>query len=113
MQFPFVHAQDVGGGTCDNRKAIFLSGGLTTQSFGRILCPRFRTCEPTKSAQPMTVFPQAGLADWQKLAASELKGKPADSLTWATPEGIPVKPLYTAADLEQMQQHQTMPGLAA
>ncbi len=60
----------------------------------------------------MTVFPQAGLADWQKLAASELKGKPADSLTWATPEGIPVKPLYTAADLEQMQQHQTMPGLA-
>jgi len=33
----------------------------------------------------MTVFPQASLADWQKLAAAELKGKPADSLTWATP----------------------------
>ena len=60
----------------------------------------------------MTVFPQASLADWQKLAAAELKGKPADSLTWATPEGIPVKPLYTAADLEQIAAHNTMPGLA-
>jgi len=60
----------------------------------------------------MTVFPQASLADWQKLAAAELKGKPADSLTWATPEGIPVKPLYTAADLEQIATHDTMPGLA-
>jgi methylmalonyl-CoA mutase len=60
----------------------------------------------------MTVFPQAGLADWQKLATSELKGKSADSLTWATPEGIPVKPLYTAADLEKMSQQNSMPGLA-
>jgi methylmalonyl-CoA mutase len=60
----------------------------------------------------MTVFPQASLADWQKLAASELKGKPADSLTWASPEGIPVKPLYTAADLEHIGGQNTMPGLA-
>ena len=60
----------------------------------------------------MTVFPQASLADWQKLAASELKGKPADSLTWASPEGIPVKPLYTAADLEHIAGQNTMPGLA-
>ncbi|MBU6157137.1 MAG: methylmalonyl-CoA mutase [Alphaproteobacteria bacterium] len=60
----------------------------------------------------MTVFPQASLADWQKLAAAELKGKPADSLTWETPEGIPVKPLYTAADLEQIAAHDTLPGLA-
>jgi methylmalonyl-CoA mutase len=60
----------------------------------------------------MTVFPQASLADWQKLAASELKGKPADSLTWASPEGIPVKPIYTAADLEHIGGQNTMPGLA-
>ncbi|KQN83749.1 methylmalonyl-CoA mutase [Sphingomonas sp. Leaf67] len=33
--------------------------------------------------------------DWQKLAAREVKD--AD-LTWHTPEGIAVKPLYTAAD---------------
>ena len=34
-------------------------------------------------------------ADWQALAAKEVKG--AD-LTWATPEGIDIKPLYTAED---------------
>jgi len=36
------------------------------------------------------------LSDWQTLAAKEVKG--AD-LTWHTPEGIAVKPLYTAADV--------------
>ena len=42
------------------------------------------------------------LAHWQALAAKEVKG--AD-LTWHTPEGIDVKPLYTAADVP------TDPGL--
>jgi methylmalonyl-CoA mutase len=35
------------------------------------------------------------IENWQALAAKEVKGK---DLTWATPEGIAVKPLYTAAD---------------
>ena len=35
-------------------------------------------------------------ADWQAAAAKELKGKDA---TWHTPEGITVKPLYTAEDV--------------
>ncbi|MCU6454473.1 methylmalonyl-CoA mutase [Sphingomonas sp. A2-49] len=39
--------------------------------------------------------PQPGLADWQAAAAKEVKGK---DLTWHTPEGIDVKPLYTADD---------------
>ncbi len=39
--------------------------------------------------------PQPSLADWQAAAAKEVKGK---DLTWRTPEGIDVKPLYTAAD---------------
>jgi methylmalonyl-CoA mutase len=60
----------------------------------------------------MSDFPKATVNEWQKLAASELKGKPADSLTWATPEGIPVKPLYTAADLEKLQIAGDMPGVA-
>ena len=38
------------------------------------------------------------LADWQALAAKEVKG--AD-LTWHTPEGIAVKPLYTADDVRE------------
>ncbi|RED46143.1 methylmalonyl-CoA mutase [Aestuariispira insulae] len=40
------------------------------------------------------------LQDWQDLAAKELRGANAETLVWQTPEGIPVKPLYTAADLE-------------
>ncbi|HYM32631.1 MAG TPA: methylmalonyl-CoA mutase [Candidatus Cybelea sp.] len=40
------------------------------------------------------------LEQWRKLAAKELGGKDADSLVWNTLEGIPIKPLYTAADLE-------------
>src|SRR5215469_3403895 len=40
------------------------------------------------------------VSEWQKLAESELRGKPIKSLDWQTPEGIAVKPLYTEADLE-------------
>ena len=36
------------------------------------------------------------LADWAALAAKETKGRDLD---WHTPEGIAVKPLYTAADV--------------
>ena len=35
-------------------------------------------------------------ADWEVLAAKEVKGR---DLTWDTPEGIAVKPLYTAEDI--------------
>jgi methylmalonyl-CoA mutase len=38
-------------------------------------------------------------AQWEALAAKELRGKPLASLDWPTSEGITVKPLYTAADL--------------
>jgi methylmalonyl-CoA mutase len=58
----------------------------------------------------MSDFPQKSLADWQALAAKELGGKPADALLWQTPEGIGVKPLYTAADLEGLEAVGTFPG---
>jgi methylmalonyl-CoA mutase len=45
-------------------------------------------------------FPAKTLKDWSQLASAELKGKPIEGLDWATPEGIRVKPLYTAEDLE-------------
>lgn len=38
----------------------------------------------------------ANIDDWQKAADKEVKGK---SLDWHTPEGITVKPLYTADDV--------------
>ena len=47
----------------------------------------------------MATNDDARLAAWRAAAEKSLRGKPVDSLTWQTPEGIPVKPLYTAADL--------------
>ena len=49
--------------------------------------------------------------DWKQLAEKELKKSP-DSLIWDTPEGIAIKPLYTAADLEKLQGVDTLPGFA-
>jgi methylmalonyl-CoA mutase len=49
--------------------------------------------------------------DWRKLASGELRGGDPDALTWRTPEGIEVKPLYTAADLEQLETVGGLPGL--
>jgi methylmalonyl-CoA mutase len=50
--------------------------------------------------------------DWKALVSKELKGADADSLTWATPEGIDVKPLYTAADVDALPtgQRENIPG---
>jgi methylmalonyl-CoA mutase len=58
----------------------------------------------------MADFPKKTLADWEKLAAKELRDKPLESLDWTTPEGIVVKPLYTAADLENLETVGSLPG---
>src|SRR6187402_2547374 len=58
----------------------------------------------------MADFPKKTPADWEKLAAKELRDKPLASLDWTTPEGIVVKPLYTAADLEQLETLGALPG---
>ncbi|MBL6957528.1 MAG: methylmalonyl-CoA mutase [Rhodospirillales bacterium] len=49
-------------------------------------------------------------ADWQAQADKELRGKSLEDHVWMTPEGIPVKALYTAADLEGLQAVDTLPG---
>ncbi len=41
-----------------------------------------------------------------------MKGKSVETLSWMTPEGIKVKPLYTAEDLEGMESVNTLPGMA-
>ncbi|MBC7495852.1 MAG: methylmalonyl-CoA mutase, partial [Sphingomonadaceae bacterium] len=45
--------------------------------------------------------------DWARLAAKETKGRDLD---WHTPEGITVKPLYTAADIDGIDPG--LPGFA-
>jgi len=60
--------------------------------------------------EKMTEFAKKTLADWDALASKDLKGKSPETLTWDTPEGIKVKPLYTAADLEGLEELDTLPG---
>ena len=57
----------------------------------------------------------AGKSDyekWQELATQQLRGKPLENLDWDTPEGIKVKPLYLAEDLEGMEHLNTLPGFS-
>ncbi len=53
-----------------------------------------------------------GVADWSAAAQAELGSRPLDELTQATPEEIPIKPLYTAEDLEGLEAVGTLPGFA-
>jgi methylmalonyl-CoA mutase len=52
------------------------------------------------------------LADWKDAARAEMKGDSAGERVWASPEGIPVKALYTAEDLEKLEHVDTLPGFA-
>jgi methylmalonyl-CoA mutase len=58
----------------------------------------------------MADFPGKTMKDWEKLAQKELREQPLSKLDWTTPEGIVVKPLYTAADLEALETLGTVPG---
>jgi methylmalonyl-CoA mutase len=49
---------------------------------------------------------------WRALAEKELRGKPVEDLTWKTLEGIDVKPLYTAEDIDGLEHLGTVPGQA-
>ncbi|NIA26585.1 MAG: methylmalonyl-CoA mutase [Desulfobulbaceae bacterium] len=60
----------------------------------------------------MKKFPKKSLDDWRSLASKECKGQSSEELIWNTPEGIAVKPLYTAEDLEGLAHLDSLPGLA-
>ncbi|MEM7652823.1 MAG: methylmalonyl-CoA mutase family protein, partial [Pseudomonadota bacterium] len=49
---------------------------------------------------------------WLERAQKDLKGADPAGLIRETPEGIAVKPLYTAADLEALSDYQSLPGFA-
>jgi methylmalonyl-CoA mutase len=52
----------------------------------------------------------ADLERWRELARKELRGKDPADLVWNTPDGIAIKPLYTAADLAELDNLDTLPG---
>ncbi|MFO1337022.1 MAG: methylmalonyl-CoA mutase [Burkholderiaceae bacterium] len=55
-------------------------------------------------------FAPATLAQWGKAAAKSAPGGDVAALDWVTPEGITVKPLYTAADTAGLPHADTLPG---
>ena len=60
----------------------------------------------------MKKSPKKSLDDWRSLASKECKGQSPEELAWNTPEGIAVKPLYTAEDLEGLEHLDSLPGMA-
>ena len=50
--------------------------------------------------------------DWEKLVEKETKGRTTDEMTWQTPEGIAVKPLYTVEDIVGIDHMDNLPGFA-
>jgi methylmalonyl-CoA mutase len=56
--------------------------------------------------QPVT------LKDWARAATTSASGGDISALNWVTPEGLTVKPLYTAADVRGLPHTDTLPGFA-
>jgi len=54
---------------------------------------------------------RADLDLWRTLAAKERKGADPDGLVWQTPEGLAVKPLYSSADVAELDFGDTLPGV--
>ena len=59
---------------------------------------------------PATEFAAASLQAWRRAAAKSAPDGDLDALNWHTPEGIVVKPLYTAADTAALPFTDTLPG---
>ena len=62
------------------------------------------------STKPEPKFQTADLQAWAKAAAKSAPGGNVEALNWITPDGIAVKPLYTAADLQGLKYADTLPG---
>ena len=55
-------------------------------------------------------FNPASLDQWGKAAAKSAPGGEVNALHWQTPDGITVKPLYTAEDVKDLPFTNTLPG---
>ena len=55
-------------------------------------------------------FKSATLEAWAKAAAKSAPDGNVEALNWVTPDGISVKPLYTAADTADLAHADTLPG---
>ena len=54
---------------------------------------------------------KAELEKWRELARQDLRGKEPETLERVTPDGVRIKPLYTAADVAKLPETDTLPGI--
>ena len=64
----------------------------------------------SKNTPTSPEFVPASLEAWAKAAAKSAPGGDVSALNWTTPEGLTVKPLYTAADVAALPHADTLPG---
>ena len=57
-------------------------------------------------------FQKISVTEWEKASAKTAPGGDVSNLNWVTPDGITVKPLYTAQDTADLPLTDTMPGFA-
>ena len=57
-------------------------------------------------------FTSHSIQEWEKAAAKSAPGGDIQKLNWVTPDGITVKPLYTAEDTANLLHTHTLPGFA-
>lgn len=61
-------------------------------------------------SQKPSEFAPANLEAWTKAAQKSAPGGDVNALNWVTPDGISVKPLYTAEDTAHLPYTNTLPG---
>ena len=55
---------------------------------------------------------ESTLSAWGQLVEKQSKGLTPEEFTWHTPEGIPLKTLYTAEDIQELPYTNTLPGFS-
>ncbi len=95
----------------NNYLSVRLAAGLQIPA-GEIANTLQDNCKaaPSMSSKPEPTFKPADLDAWAKSAAKSAPGGDLNALNWLTPDGITVKPLYTAADLQGLKHTDTLPG---
>ena len=63
-------------------------------------------------SQEKQFYPETTLLQWAELAKKSLPDADLQRLNWETPDGITVKPLYTAKDVLDLPHIHTLPGFA-
>ena len=85
------------------RASVSVPTGAVSAAVARSTTIRaFSAAAAAKAVDTATI----GTPDWRKEVAKDLKGDKGgaslESLVWQSPEGIPVKPLYTASDVKDI-----------